>query len=189
MEAVGIAHGHHKPAQKEDKAVGAAQLLAGAAYGLHRIVVRELTHEKVHDDFRVTGPAENGALVLEPAPQFERVHQIAVVGDGDVHPLVVDKERLGVGYGRTSRGGVAHVPHGDSAGQGLEVFLLKYIGHEPHAPVVVDIASVIHAHDARAFLPPVLLGIEAEIGESGSVHMTVDAEKATIFVYHCVSFD
>ena len=189
MEAVGIAHGHHEPAQKEDKAVGAAQLLTGAAYGFDRIVVRELAHEKVHDDLCVTGPAENGTLVLKPAPQFERVHQVAVVGDGDVHPLVVDKEGLGVGYGRTSRGGVAHVPHGDGAGQGLEVFLLKYIGHEPHAPVVVDIASVIHAHDARAFLPPVLLGIEAEIGESGSVHMTVDAEKATIFVYHCVSFD
>ena len=150
---------------------------------------RGRAHEKVHNDLCVTGPAENGALVLKPAPQFERVHQVAVVGDGDVHPLVVDKEGLGVGYGRTSRGGVAHVPHGDGAGQGLEVFLLEYVGHEPHAPVVVDIASVIHAHDARAFLPPVLLGIEAEIGESGSVHMTVDAEKATIFVYHCVSFD
>ena len=85
------------------------------------------------------------------------------------------KEGLGIAQVGTPRGGIAHMPHGGLAGQALKIGFRKHVGHKPHALVFMHAARVAR-NDARAFLAAMLLGVQAEVGQTGRILVSVNAE-------------
>ena len=67
--------------------------------------------------------------------------------------------------------------HGYVSRQMHENFLGKYIGHQPHAHMTVDLAIRPRGY-ARAFLSAMLEGVKTEIGQTGRFLMSADAENA-----------
>ena len=187
METVGVAHGHHGAAGVDQQAVGAAHAGTCFADGVHQVMLAQGAHDEVHENFGIVGGAEDGAVVLQLLAQLHGVHQVAVVGDGDVQPLVVGHEGLGVARRGTARGGVTHMAQRDGARQGLQVGFGEDIGHQAHAFVLVQQAFLVDGDDARAFLSAMLLGVQTEIGQSRRFLMTVDTQKTTLVANHSVS--
>ena len=73
--------------------------------------------------------------------------------------------------------------HGYPAGEGAKAGLGKDVRHQAHALVLVH-AVRIQGNDARALLAPVLLGVEAEIGQTGRVLMIINTEKTAFVPNH-----
>ena len=126
---------------------------------------------------------KSGSLVFQLLAQFPGVDQVAVVGQDNVLSLVVGQEGLGIAAGGTARGGIAHMAHGYPAGEGAQAGLGKDVRHQAHALVLVH-AVRIQGNDARALLAPVLLGVEAEIGQTGRVLMIINTEKTAFVPNH-----
>ena len=111
------------------------------------------------------------------APPLTRV---SVVAQGERSLGVVHQKRLGVFDVGLSRGGIAVVPDGDAALEFGDAIFRENIGHEPHADLAVHPVP-IGGHDARAFLPSVLQGVETEIRHVGRLGMAVYPEDAAFF--------
>ena len=57
----------------------------------------------------------------------------------------------------------------------------KDVGHMAHFAVVVDLTPIAGG-DPRAFLPPMLQGIKAEVNQIRRFRVTVDCEYTALFV-------
>src|SRR4029078_10128366 len=55
--------------------------------------------------------------------------------------------------------------------------LVEDVGDVPHAPLEMELGAVPR-DDARALLPPVLEGVETQVGQVGSVVTAVDAKDS-----------
>jgi hypothetical protein len=76
---------------------------------------------------------------------------------------------------------------GAGAAQKIQAGLFEYIRNKPHSLVGNDLLVLDHGN-ARAFLSSVLKGVEPEVGESGCIRMSVNAEQAagfSRFVFLC----
>ena len=140
-------------------------------------------HQQMHENFRVVAGGKDGPLIFQLFAQFSGIDQIAVVGQGDVPALVMGQEGLGVATGGAARGGIAHVAHRSAAGERAQAGFRKNVGHQTHALVLMHAVRVL-GDDARAFLAPVLLSVQAEIRQTGRVIMLINAEKATFMPNH-----
>ena len=60
--------------------------------------------------------------------------------------------------------------------------LIKYIRYEPHALVLED-RFPRGAHDTRAFLAPVLQGVEPKIGQPRGILVAEHPKNATRFIW------
>jgi hypothetical protein len=73
------------------------------------------------------------------------------------------------------------VADGGLARERLEDLLVaENVGHEPHALVRVE-RSPVGGDDTAALLPPVLQGVETQVGEVGSLRVVKNAEHAALF--------
>ena len=111
------------------------------------------------------------------------VGEVAVVGDGERAAAGVDAAGLRVGEHGAAGGGVAGVADRDVAGEPARIGVVEVLGDEPHAAVRAGVALPVHRHDPGALLPPVLQGVEAEVGEPGRVGDAGDADDAAHAVY------
>jgi hypothetical protein len=62
--------------------------------------------------------------------------------------------------------------------QGLQLFPLKNIRNQSHAPVARKLFSV-RDNNTRTFLPPVLQGIETKVSNVGCLLVVENAEDTT----------
>ena len=119
-----------------------------------------------------------GAALVEQLDQVVGVGEVAVVGQRDRAGGRGPERRLRVlpdaGAGRA----VARVADRDRALERLERRLVEDLRDEAHVLVDEDLAAVAH-RDAGRFLPAVLQGVEAEVGELGDfLAGSPDAEHA-----------
>ena len=75
------------------------------------------------------------------------------------------------------------MPHSVTPHKTLEVSFGKHVGYKAHTPVFID-GLAVKSDYARAFLSPVLLGIKAEIGQTGSIVMVINAENTAFVLNH-----
>jgi hypothetical protein len=71
------------------------------------------------------------------------------------------------------------VTDAEVSGKGLEVFLAENFGDQTHATMLVDPAAIAGNYTGT-LLPPMLQGIETEIGELGRIFMTEDPAYAAL---------
>jgi hypothetical protein len=107
------------------------------------------------------------------------------VSKGETAAGVTNAERLGIDeHGRAS-GGITHVSNTKMSFQTGEDILAKDLTHKSHTLVMAHQSAVGNA-DAGAFLAPVLEGIKTEVGEAGSVFVSINAEDAALFFWSSV---
>ncbi len=94
---------------------------------------------------------------------------------------VLHREGLRVADVRPARGGVAHVPDGDGAGERGDRRGGEDLLHQPHRPVDVE-AAVVDGGDAGGLLAPVLERVEPEVGEVGGLGVAVHRHHAALVV-------
>ena len=111
------------------------------------------------DDLGVHGRLEDAAALNQLAPHFERVGQIAVVGDGETATGQVCEDRLHVAQHGIALCGIAVVPDSAVALElGYHGRIGKNVADMPHAAVGVEDAAIV-ANDAGGFLAAVLQGM------------------------------
>ena len=96
--------------------------------------------------------------------------------------METEYERLDiVGAAGTSRG-ITHMADGAVAGKPLDFALVvEHLGEQSLAAMPGEL-SVVVRNDARTLLAAMLQGMKAEIGKSGCVGVTPDAEDAAFLV-------
>ncbi len=107
------------------------------------------------------------------------VGQVPVVGDGDLAPRAVGRQRLRIPKMGRPHGRVAGVAHGHVPRQIAQRATGEDLRHQSHATVDPELAFVAR-DDAGALLPAVLQGIKAVIRQLGGVRMAVNAEHAAV---------
>ena len=116
------------------------------------------------------------------------INQVAVVGDGEATAGVSDAERLRVHeYGRAG-GGITHVPNTEIALQAIKDILVENFAHQSHALMMAHESTITDA-DAGTLLASVLEGIEAKIGKTGGVLVSIDGEDTALFLWPTVRDD
>ncbi len=101
--------------------------------------------------------------------QLDLVDEVAVVPQRDVGAVGRHAEhRLCVLPRRGTRGGVAGVPDGDVALEGLQRLLVEHLGHEAQVLEHEDLVAVADG-DAGGFLAAVLQREQAVVGQLGDV--------------------
>ena len=127
-------------------------------------------------------PAVLPRLEVALAQQLDEVGgvgQVAVVAEGDRAGRRGPERRLGVVPDAGAGRGVAGVPDRDLALERLERGLVEHLGDESHVLVDEDLAAVAD-RDSGRFLPTVLQGVEAEVGQLGDLFTgRPDSEDAT----------
>src|SRR5258708_2632999 len=109
-------HGVEFIFREDEKRVGAFDLIEGVADRAGKIA-RLRTRDQVHDDFGVAVGLENRATMLELAPPFGSVGEVAVVAEGDLALVAIDHDGLGVEESFVAGSGVARMADGKTAGQ------------------------------------------------------------------------
>ncbi len=179
-EAVRIARRDHPVLREKHEREGAAHLRkrlhdhlldrAGAAAG-----------DEMEDDLAVGGAPEDRPVELHLATQLDRVHEVAVVRDGDLADLAVDEHRLDVRRAREARRRVAVMPDAHAPPEPLERLLVVHLRDETEVAVLVDTLAV-GGDDARAFLSAVLERVEAEVRHLGGVIGPLASEYRAFFL-------
>ena len=104
--------------------------------------------DKLNDDFGVRSCLEICALALETCTNVAKVHQVAVVGNGDKALGGIHADGLCIQQGRIASGGVPRMPNGHWAGElGKHIFREDF-AHQAHTLDVGQPISV-GAGDAR----------------------------------------
>ena len=135
--------------------------------------------DEVHEDLAVHGGLEDRPLGLQLLLELPGIDQVSVVGDGQEALGMLGQEGLGVfQQGRTGRG-IPHVADRGSARQGLKLAGIERVRHQPHAPVALGFPAVA-GDDSGALLPPVLEGVEAQIGQAGNVGVVKNPEDPAL---------
>ena len=174
-----VAHANQLRRGQNRQRVRAPHLAHHRADGVHNVrAVLQRTRHQAHDDLRVVGRLELLAFGFKLRPQAMRVHQVAVVRDGDVAMLGRAGNRLHIAQGGRACGGVAGVPDGNIALQALQHRLRKHARDQSEVFVGAD-ARAVRDGDARAFLPAMLQSVQSEERQARDVGARgVDAEDA-----------
>src|SRR5262245_28726869 len=140
----------------------------------------------MQDDLGVAARLKDRSAADQFFPQLARVHQIAVVPDGDLSVRAIDEEGLRVLELAVARGRVARVADRDVAGQRGERLLVEGVSDLSHRARRAKLFTVSR-RDARAFLAAVLQRVQAEVGEIGGLRMSEDSKHtALVFEWHVV---
>ena len=132
----------------------------------------------MHQQLRIGGGLKDGPFSLQLAAQGGEVHQISVVGDGDRFVADIEQQRPDVLGVEAPGGGIAGMADGRRSRQPLQGRrIVVNLGNQTLAHMAVHYRAV-HADDAGPLLPPVLLGIEAQIGQGGGFGIAVDTNDA-----------
>ena len=149
-----------------------------SAVRIFAAVVRGLG-EKMEDDLAVRRRLENGAFALEFVAQDIGVDQVAVVRDRELAAEAIDHERLRIFHRARAGGGIARVPDRARALQPLQFRRPENLRDQPHVAMQLKSrARPVRGHDPGAFLPAMLQGEKAVIGQHGRVRMAENGEDA-----------
>ncbi len=132
---------------------------------------------QVQDDLAVTGRVKNGAVPLEFLAQLRGVGQVAVVSERDLSAPAIDQNRLCVPDGAFPGGGIAHVPQRRFPGEPPQPVFVEHVRHVSHPLFHVELAAVGDG-DPGGVLPPVLQGVQAQVGDPRGLRVGHDAENA-----------
>ena len=138
--------------------------------------------DEVGENLAVGGGLEEAAPVLEIFAELDGVDQVAVVGQCEISGIVPEEERLDVLDSAATGGGVADVAHCHAAFQAGEIVIVEHLGDEALALDSSELAFIIDRDYSAAFLPPVLEGVKAVVGDFGGILHAIDAEDAAFFV-------
>ena len=175
-EAVGITDGDHLLVGEEQQRIGAFDPPQGADEPVEgQILMGE--GDEVDDHLRVHGRLEDGPVILQLVPNDLCVGEVPVVGYREGAFRILDDKGLGVLEGARSRGRIPHVPYGRVPLDLLQPLLVEYVGDKTHLPAHVH-GGAVGAHYARAFLSPVLEGMEPQVDEVGCLAVVKYAEYA-----------
>ena len=75
------------------------------------------------------------------------------------------------------------MPHSVAAREHFQAGFGKNVGHKAHALVFVH-AVLVKSDYTRTFLPPVLLGVKSEVGQTGSLVVVINAENTAFVLNH-----
>jgi hypothetical protein len=90
---MGISHRDKGILGHDDHGVGTSNLLHGLKHGLFESLFHGLGHKMQHD-FRIHARLENGSIIFQFCSNLSRIHEIAVMGDGQCLSRVLDPEGL-----------------------------------------------------------------------------------------------
>ncbi len=185
-EAVGVPDGDELLGGHDNQGVGPPELFHGP---FHRCLdggaLEPLPGDDMGDNLGIAGGVEDAAGKLQLLPQLGGVHQVAVVGHRHGALDVVNDHGLGVGPAAGAGGGVPDMAHSHlPLAQGGQDVLGEDLAHQPQVLMVAD-DPVIADGDAAALLPPVLEGVEGQVG--GNRHILfftfiIDAKEAAFFM-------
>ena len=178
-EAARIAGGEDPVAADHDQRKGAFHAAQGVGHGVGQgLLARQRNQMNQH--LGVAVGLKDRALAFQLLPDRERVHQVAVVGNGNRSLVGLHHDGLGVQQGRITGRGVAGVADGENAAQRGEHFLGKDVGDQSHGAVGVEVLAV-GGHDAGRLLSAMLQGVQAEIGKLLGLGVGVDGNHAAFF--------
>ena len=167
-EAAGVHHRVQRAADADDEAVGPLHPLQRRP-DLHLGVGRLGARDQVDQHLGVARRGEDGAPLDQRLLDFRGVGQVAVVRHAEGPGAVIDQAGLGVGQDGASGGRIPGVPDGHVARKLLELRVIEGLRHQAHPDPDARLAVRRHGHDPGALLPPVLQGVEAEVGHAGRV--------------------
>ncbi len=173
---MGVPNGEDPLTRQDDERVGAADLRQRLGDGSGQRRGLGAGHQ-VQEHLGVRGRREEGALAFERGPDLPRVHEVAVVPEGQRAPPRGEDERLSVGEQRGPRRRVADVADRRPARQAREPRLAEDVGDVAHLPLDVDL-PLVERRDPGRFLAAVLEGVEAEVRQVGGIVRVADAEDA-----------
>ena len=182
-DAVGVAEGIQGVLAGKHHGVATLDHLHGVGDALAQVarLLGEVADE-LGGDLGVGVGAERDAQVDHLAAERVRVDEGAVVRQRDDH--VVDGGQVGLrGLPTLGPGGaVAHVAHGQLAGERRQVGVGEHLVDQTQVLADKDGVAVAHG-DAGGLLPAVLQGKQSEVGQSGDVAAgRPDAEDAALVV-------
>ena len=129
----------------------------------------------------ITAGLEDRALTHELIAQLVRVHQVAIVGDGNLPVPALDQERLCIGEAALTRRRIAHVTDRHRPGHLREHRRVEHVGHMAHR--LGDAHDVpVRRGNAGTLLPAMLHGVQPEVREVRGLRVAVDAEDAAFVV-------
>jgi hypothetical protein len=136
----------------------------------------------MNDHLGVGGSGEDRTALFQLVAHFLGVDQVAVMGDGDAAPGIVDGDRLAVLDIVAAGRGVAHVPDGAPARKTLEgILVLEHIGDEAESDMGPK-PGAVGSGDAAPFLAAMLQCVKTEIGHIGRFGVAIDSENTAFFV-------
>ena len=119
--------------------------------------------------------------MLETAPPFPRVRQVAVVRQGEIALVAVDNDRLRV-QNRTLAGSrVSGVADRSVAGKTRQCFGSENLLHQAHALDDLEMRSVAGGN-SRRFLAAVLQGVKAQVRQFRCLGMAEYTHHAAMVV-------
>ena len=174
-EAPGIPGGDEDIGGEDEQREGAASLAEGHHHSLFQGVGLGAVDEG-QQHLAVRGAGEGVAVGDEAGPQGLGVGQVAVVAEGHLAEAPMDEKGVGGGGHVATGGGVAGVPDGGIARQGVQDGLGEHIRHVALGLVEEQLPAIAGA-DAGGLLAPVLEGIEAQVGLAGGLDLMADPEN------------
>jgi hypothetical protein len=132
---------------------------------------------QVQNDLRIRGGAKDRAIGFEFGSHPVRVHQIAIMGNGERAPGIVHRQRLGIAQRRGSGGGIAIVPNRQMSLQTGQAFSGKKIVHAAHADFGMKPPG-IGGHNSRTLLTAMLQGIQSQIRQIRRFRMPIHANDS-----------
>ena len=178
-EPPGVPDGDHLPLPQKDEGIGPFHLLQGFYQGFYERALMGPGHQ-VDNDLCVHIGLEYGARIFQVLFYLVGVYQVAVVDHGQVTVAIIDHEGLGIDDGALPCGGIAVVAYGHGSFETGQPLGGEYLRHQAHAPFQIKVFPV-GGGNARAFLSPVLKGIETQICQIGGFGMAENAYHGAFF--------
>jgi hypothetical protein len=178
---------YHKAILKEhEKGEGAFDFLKGSDDRFDEWLILVAMREEVKDRLGVRGRREYRALLDQLTTEVVGVREVSVVGDRRMAESDIRHKGLNVSEAVATGGGISNVTNRDGARKFCEVKTTKYIRDEAEPLVDVKMGKVvpvaIHRYNTRALLSPMLLGVEAEIGQIRRLRVIPHRHEATFVV-------
>ena len=133
----------------------------------------------MHNHLGIHGGRKDRAVVLQIAPEFDRVGQVSVVRQRDVAPTHPGENRLRVLDRRGAGGAVPSVTDRDGSTKRIHLFVAESFGNKSHRPAYARMPCVIDGDNARRFLTTMLQRVQPELRQRCCVPNSIDAENTT----------
>ena len=137
--------------------------------------------QQMHKNFGVAIGLKNGPAMLQLAPPFRGVRQIAVVADGNFALVAVDHDRLRIEQRFVARGRIPRVPDRRATRQRVQNFRRKNLFHFAHRAIREKFFA-IRGNDSRRFLPAMLQRVQTQIHQLRGLFVAVHSDHAAIIV-------
>ena len=179
-EAVRIARHQDAILRQQHQRESAFHLQQRLAQRASQRALRRVRHQVQHQ-LGIARSLEHRAQPAQFLAQLRRVGDVAIVGNRQPPLVARNRKRLRVQQDGVAGRGIARVADGQFARQRGQHRFGEDIRHVPHLFARVDAAAVGGANAGR-FLPPVLQGVQPQVGHLGGFGMAIDGDHTTFFM-------